>query len=122
MKAVIVILAAWLLTAVSANAQGFDTGEDLLRACKSAINRQSNDPLYPLNVGSCLGYVDGFVAGYSIGQSFKDAAPVCGKVNGMPRMEMAKLITAYLEARKENLSDPKALSMLGALWAELTCK
>jgi hypothetical protein len=70
-----------------------------------------------------MGYVDGFLSGYSArGDAGTKSAPLCDRMAAVNRFEVARLVVSYLnEASATLLSQSMSIPMLGSVWEKMAC-
>jgi hypothetical protein len=125
MRFLVMLLTLGLMMTVPVSAaapQRFDTGKDLLRACKTAVSNSRAQDTH-LDMGLCMGYVDGFLSGYSArGIAGANSAPLCSHMDRLNRLDVAKMVVKYLEeAGEAQLTGPMSTAMLGSVWSKMTC-
>lgn len=112
------ILLAALVLPQAAQADNFETGQDLYALCK-----QASDPAKrsDLAFGLCMGYIDGYISGYRFKREVEGSPPICDDIEKRSRRQVLKAVVDYLGNHQEDRKELKSIAMYKALLDKMTC-
>jgi hypothetical protein len=125
------LIAGALLAAVPAGAgpflQGKFTGEEMLAHCKAA----DKDPIQDFGRGICTGFIDGFVAGHFVAETWhgfhhrdEKMDDIFGHLcvpDGTTRGQLARIFVQFLEKNPEKRKLPAGLLLEDAFRESFPC-
>jgi hypothetical protein len=108
--------------------RGGFTGEEILEHCKQSLN---TDPVKDFSRGICAGFIDGFMAGHYMAETYhafhhreEKIEDIYGHLcvpDGTSRGQMARSFVQYLQAHQEKLKLPASLLIEDALREAYPC-
>ena len=125
------LIASALLASVPAGAgpflQGKFTGEEMLAHCKAA----DKDPIQDFGRGICTGFIDGFVAGHFVAETWhgfhhrdEKMDDIFGHLcvpDGTTRGQLARIFVQFLEKNPEKRKLPAGLLLEDAFRESFPC-
>lgn len=112
------LLLLFLLPALPAGADAFESGQDLYAVCKQAADPATRSDLA---FGLCMGYIDGYISGYRFKREVPNAPAVCDDIEKRSRRQVLSAVVNYLETHPESQQELKSIAMYRALLDKMTC-